>query len=219
MRIQIKKQDITSILHPGLLLEKRLGLMRMTWTYLGTGSPWARTSSPLSPHTSQPLQKSSCQGWRRWGSTLVWTEDFIKSPDPETPRLARSEASRLQRHMQPHPSLPTSCLLLIGGPSAWAFYGHDMPISVFNFHSPFGGSEIPQRWDPLIEQPSVMEPRNPSNVVVNFSANISQLESELQNSYMQQEISGYTDGSHWSSSCLWSVYKCWIVWSKVILHL
>lgn len=43
------------------------------------------------------------------------------------------------------PSLPTSCLLLAGGPSAWAFYGHDMPISVFNFHSPFGRSEIPQR--------------------------------------------------------------------------
>lgn len=62
---------------------------------------------------------------------------------PQTCQV-RSISTR-EVHATTHQSLATSCLLLTGESSAWAFYGHDVSISVFDFHSPFGGSEIAQR--------------------------------------------------------------------------
>lgn len=86
MRIQIKKQNITSILHPGLLLEKRLGLMRITWTYLGTGSPLARTSSLLSPTPVSPCKNPAARGggdegtpW--FGQKILLNPQTLRHPD------------------------------------------------------------------------------------------------------------------------------------------
>lgn len=147
--------------------------MEMAWTHLGTGSPVNQGSRSLFPQPVSPC-KCPAAGGRAEDVGTLWSRQKISLISiPWGTQIGQVRSiSTAGAHAATYPSLPTSFLLLIGGLPAWAFYGHDMPVSVFNFHSPFGGSEIPQRWDPLIERPSVMELSDPSNVVAKFSINI-----------------------------------------------
>lgn len=66
------------------------------------------------------------------------------SPTPRPPERP-GERQTAEIPTDTHACLPVNCLLLSRGLSAWAFSGHVLPLSVFNFHFPFGGSEIVPR--------------------------------------------------------------------------
>lgn len=85
--------------------------MEVAWASLGIGSLWARMGPPL-PLPGSALAKIQLLGVEE----NMWVhsgQDFIKSPDPEALRLARSEISQLWRLTQPHalPCRPLEALL------------------------------------------------------------------------------------------------------------
>ncbi|CAK6441781.1 unnamed protein product [Pipistrellus nathusii] len=101
-------------------------------------------SSPLlSPQSA--LVKVQLPEWRRRCGTRWPGQKILLNPQTCGSQIGQVRSiSTISGHAPFSTNKLSSCCsleALLPGP----FYGHDAPISVFNFHSPFGGSEIPQR--------------------------------------------------------------------------